>query len=138
MLKRFNDDWKDIRLEMHDAVKGDDHPKYIETMKWLNENPKYENGIIIPWTCNYETFIYRAKNGKIHVCTCNNTIWGQTYEEDIEGAIDIERSTNDSYYIVKQCNPDYDDVDLAPQKDLFMDLETMKEIRACEAKEFNW
>ena len=38
MLKRFNDDWKDVCPERSVS----DHPKYAETMKWLNENPKYE------------------------------------------------------------------------------------------------
>lgn len=35
----------------------------------------FNEGILIPFTCNYETFIYPVKDGECYVETCNNHPW---------------------------------------------------------------
>jgi hypothetical protein len=35
----------------------------------------FNEGIIIPFTCNYETFIYPVKDGECYIETCNNHPW---------------------------------------------------------------
>jgi len=35
----------------------------------------FNEGIIIPFTCNFETYIFPAQNGQCYVETCNNHPW---------------------------------------------------------------
>ena len=53
--------------------KGDDFKKNIyDVIKSLKE----DENIMIPFSCNYETFISKSKNGKsIFMDTCNNHNW---------------------------------------------------------------
>jgi len=38
-------------------------------------NPMFDGSILIPWTVNNETWIYKNKKGQICVETCNNISW---------------------------------------------------------------
>ena len=75
-----------------------------DNIKKLDKN---EN-IMIPFSCNYETFIYRLENGKIFVDTCNNH--------------DYNWETMD----IVEFNPDDYDEDKEKEKDkmLFVNIET--------------
>jgi len=35
----------------------------------------FNEGIVIPFTCNYATFIYPVKDGECYIETCNNHPW---------------------------------------------------------------
>lgn len=65
MLKAYNEDqnasW---------GCDGRSDDKFINT-----HNMKFNGGIFIPYTCNYETYIYPSDNGECHVETCNNHDW---------------------------------------------------------------
>lgn len=65
MLKAYNEDqnasW---------GCDGRSDDKFINT-----HNIDFNGGIFIPYTCNYETYIYPSDNGECHVETCNNHDW---------------------------------------------------------------
>lgn len=79
--------------------------------KWINENYKtFNDNVIIPWTCNYETLIFhndKLKKDFIEVNTCTNVNW---WESDMD-IVDIG-----------------DDWDYTPElnETLFLDLTDMK------------
>jgi hypothetical protein len=54
-----------------------------------NHADKFNEGIIIPFTCNFETYIFPAKDGKCYVETCNNHPWESVFpdifEDETEG-----------------------------------------------------
>ena len=50
--------------------------KIFDNIKKLDK----DENIMIPFSCNYETFIYRLENGKIFVDTCNNHDWERTMD----------------------------------------------------------
>jgi len=53
------------------------YPEHIEAERWINENYKsFNDNIIIPWTCNYETLIFN-QDQNIIVETCRNENWGE-------------------------------------------------------------
>jgi len=70
---------------------------FQDAISWLKDNQNYDEPILFPWSCNYETFIWRNTRG-ICVDTCNNHSWtvlapnydGEHYfrEEDDEYPID--------------------------------------------------
>jgi hypothetical protein len=47
---------------------------FKEAIDWLHKNPKFNKPIIIPWSTNYETFMWTNDKG-ICVDTCNNQNW---------------------------------------------------------------
>lgn len=50
------------------------HAKRIT--KFLESQPDdFNGGIMIPFTCNYETYIFPAMSGRCYVETCNNHDW---------------------------------------------------------------
>lgn len=56
----------------------------------------FNMGIYMPYTCNYETYIFPAKDGKCVVHTCNNHYWSNIINEFIdEGAGFWPDETND-------------------------------------------
>lgn len=107
MLKIFFENWKE-------TSEGDPHPHEKEVKKWLKDNPKFEGNIIIPWTCNYETFIFGgdwidvARGRKVRVDTCRNEDWSG-------GGLEIERYVDEDEYL------DHDD-----RGELFLDLTDFK------------
>lgn len=44
---------------------------YKRIKKWINKNKDFDNNLLLPYTCNYETFIYKV-DGEIYIDTCNN------------------------------------------------------------------
>lgn len=67
--------------EREDWFSEEKKKEYLEKnkkiLKWLDDNPKYPGSILIPLTCNYETWIYTdwIKLGNIFIDTCNNHDW---------------------------------------------------------------
>ena len=39
---------------------------------WLQSHPKTDKPLLYPNTCNYETWVYKNKNGDLCIDTCNN------------------------------------------------------------------
>jgi len=104
MLEIFFKSWK-----MSRAVKRrTDHPKKKQIMKWIKENPNFDQNIIIPWTTNFPTFIFggnwvdQAMGRKVIVDTCNNETWKLNGLE-IEHSLDPNSDHN---------NPDDEFLDL--------------------------
>ena len=82
--------------------------KSIPILEWLRQNESYDDPILYPPTCNYETRIYRNPNDKsIIIETCNNHDWNH-YIKSI-----LEYRDEDSY--------EYDEYD----NTIFLNLETM-------------
>jgi hypothetical protein len=52
----------------------------------------YNEGIMVPFTINYNTYICPARDGKCRVYTCNNTNW-------VEGGVCISGYINSEYDI---------------------------------------
>jgi len=50
------------------------HGEKVKAFK-KSRGEDFNGGILIPFTCNYETFIYPVKDGKCYVETCNNHPW---------------------------------------------------------------
>lgn len=60
---------------------------YDTVVTFFNENKGYDGNILIPWTTNYETWIFRNSSGKLCIDTCNNIDWDGmcfTEEPDVE------------------------------------------------------
>ena len=80
-------------------VKKIEHPREKQVMKWIRENPGFDENIIIPWTCNFPTFIFggnwidQAMGRKIIVDTCNNESW-KTNGLEIEHFLDPSSNHN--------------------------------------------
>lgn len=99
MLEIFFNNWRMWEWENDDNVKTE-HPREKQVMKWIRENSDFEGNIIIPWTCNYPTFIFggdwvdQVMGRKIVVDTCNNESW-KTNGLDIEHFLDPSSEHND-------------------------------------------
>lgn len=50
------------------------HGKNVKRFK-KSRGEDFNEGIIIPFTCNYETFIYPVRDGECYIETCNNHSW---------------------------------------------------------------
>lgn len=91
MLDIFNEYWKEFENK--------DHPKYKKTMKWLLENSGFNGEIIIPWTTNYQTEIFRYDDSDdsnhIAVNTCNNIDWS---------CLDIIKESDENYSNIEVTN----------------------------------
>ncbi len=75
-------DTKDVAKQMVDIIfkewKEFDNKPDEEYSKQIYDNIKKLNkdeNIMIPFSCNYETFIFRMEDGRIFVDTCNNHDW---------------------------------------------------------------
>lgn len=74
-------EWKEF-----DRLDEDFKKQIYNNIKELDKN---EN-IMIPFSCNYETFIHRLENGNIFVDTCHNHDW--------ERSMNIQEHFNPSDY----------------------------------------
>jgi len=107
MLDIFFENWKE-------GPRDAPHPHEMIVKKWLKDNPDFDGNIVIPWTCNYETFIYDgdwidvARGRSLRVDTCRNENW-----ED-EGLMIKRYLGEDDYY------------DENRESDLFLDLTDFK------------
>ena len=68
LKKEYIDDYaKSFNIDRHII-------KFDAAVNWLKDNIEYDEPILIPWTTNYETFIWR--DGKAAcIDTCNNQDW---------------------------------------------------------------
>jgi len=73
----YCDNGGDFRKAWYDVQK----PKVDGFLKRYPKN--YNNGIIIPFTCNFETYIFPSIGGKCLVETCNNCQWDDAFPEAI-------------------------------------------------------
>lgn len=75
-----------------------------DTMQFLEDHPGFDNNVILWWTCNFPTYIFRldpeifpgrsSSPFHIHVYTCNNhAFWRELDLYQIENTSD-----EDSYY----------------------------------------
>jgi len=99
MLRIFYAEWKESWKKTH--------PSKRRVNKFLKRNKRFEGNIIIPWTTNYTTYIYRDWF-HVRVDTCNNTHWEQEGLKT-SGYIDTNKEGYDL------CN-----------KTLFLDLDDFK------------
>jgi hypothetical protein len=54
-------------------------------MRFIEEHAdKFNEGIIIPFTCNFATYIFPARNGQCYVETCNNHPWESVFPDMFE------------------------------------------------------
>lgn len=72
-----------------------------EIKKFLKEYPSdYNGGIIIPFTCNYETFIFPVVDGESYIETCNNHEWDEAFLMRYNDVYEHKRrSDNDTKFI---------------------------------------
>jgi hypothetical protein len=56
--------------------------EHEKVMEWFDKNIGFDDPILIPWTTNYETFIYKTNSG-VSVDTCNNIMWDDLYDDYI-------------------------------------------------------
>lgn len=107
--------------------KEDDQEKYEPTQwfakaeEWLLANLEYDHPIVIPWSCNYETWLahvlkHQVKPDGIYVATCNNHGWW-----DLEEYNPIFQDDDFHYEYIKALN----DVE-------FLDLTTFEKVKKCE------
>ncbi len=89
-------------------------PVILAAQQWLQDNLTYDKPIVIPWTCNYETWVWKNDVG-ICVDTCNNEGW-----YDI---LDAQYVSEDWPYIEEE-GPQFKDGHSTAS---FLDLSTMKE-----------
>jgi len=67
---------------------------------FFDQNPRYEQPVRIPYTCNNETTIWKVEDGKYAVDTCNNTSW-YDYIEEITSSGDLYFE-GDEWYNVEE------------------------------------
>lgn len=72
MLPAIRDDY----MGYHDGEKAWDKFHAKRVLRFLeSHDPDFNGGIVIPFTCNFETYIFPARNGRCYVETCNNHEW---------------------------------------------------------------
>jgi len=82
MVKIIFKEWEEFNWP---AKKGFSK-QIFNNIKKLNK----DENIMIPFSCNYETFIFRMEDGRIFVDTCNNHDW--------ERSMNIQEHFNPSDY----------------------------------------
>ena len=53
----------------------------LRAIHYLQRHFDLDVPIMFPWSCNYETFIWRNKDGAFCVDTCNNDPWDNTLKD---------------------------------------------------------
>ena len=76
---------------------------HLRAKNWLDKNIGFNDPVLIPWTTNYETFIWRTDSG-ICVETCNNIEWYDLWDD----------------YVIDYKDPDY--VMPSDQEEKYLDL----------------
>lgn len=71
MMYQMKHEWS--KYWDHDERPGDD--KFYEALQWLEDNDDFDDPLLLPWSCNYESFIWRAGDNEIYIDTCNNHDW---------------------------------------------------------------
>lgn len=55
----------------------------------------FNDGIIIPFTCNFETYIFPAQNGQCYIETCNNHPWEEVFPDMFEDETEYRHYSDD-------------------------------------------
>lgn len=89
---------------------------------WIADNKDFKENICIPWTTNYETFIYRDWFERCVVFTCNNIGWFN--DDDFQADIYLGETTNDDLYeySYEQIYLDLNDFKLKTRLDIEMEF----------------
>ena len=66
-----DDEWEEKDAKEKNTEGEED---FNEAIAWLQENEEFDDPILIPWTTNYETYIWKNDKG-ICVDTANNHDW---------------------------------------------------------------
>jgi len=99
MVKIVHEDYSEEELsgfdteEVADLNKIEDE-RFNRVLKLYEENKDFDKPLCIPWTCNYETYIFKNKKGNIHVLTCRNHFW-----DDLPYDV-IDYTGEDGYYSI--------------------------------------
>ena len=59
------------------------HAKKVDIFE-KSHDEMFNGGIIIPFTCNFETFIFPVKDGECYVESCNNHPWEEIFPDMFE------------------------------------------------------
>lgn len=105
MAEYFFKDWRDWCYEEERDVEA--HPHEASVLQWLEENKDFEGNVFIPWTTNYDTYVYQDWFASVRVDTCNNMRWDES---------DLKISHNLSY----------EGMDSHDENLLFLDLSDFK------------
>lgn len=89
--KDYGEDGNSVWDEYH----GRDVDRFIKA-----HDDNFNAGIIIPFTCNYETFIFPSVKGKCYVETCNNHPWEEVFSDMIEDESDCKHSRDNTTMFV--------------------------------------
>lgn len=85
MMKYLIKEYDEEDSEFFKHKKKECFDKYIKNVK-DNDTP-----ILIPWTCNYDTYIWRYDDKSFIVDTCNNHMW---WESNLDMGISAESALN--------------------------------------------
>jgi len=89
MMYEIKHDWETYGSEWEKP------PSFYAALGWISENLDNDEPILIPWSTNYETFIWKVDNC-IRVSTCNNHDWSllggryTTYEDSFYREAEVE------------------------------------------------
>ena len=70
------------------------HAKKVDVFK-KSHDETFNGGIIIPFTCNFETFIFPVKDGECYVESCNNHPWEEIFPDMFEDDSDYRHYSDD-------------------------------------------
>lgn len=82
MMYEIKHDWESRSYGEWERPKS-----FYSALEWLSDNIEFDNALLIPWSTNYETFIWRGAEDEIFVTTCNNHDWSLlagSYETDYD------------------------------------------------------
>ncbi len=91
MLSIIKKEWKEDSFLYE---KGNERIRKSEELLDILRKNKFSENILIPFSCNYETWIYREhfSFNKIYISTCNNYNWEDLnpmeYREDLQNEYD--------------------------------------------------
>jgi hypothetical protein len=94
LVKQDYDDYEDGKTAW-DRYHGRDVDRFIKA-----HDDGFNEGIIIPFTCNFETFIFPVKDGKAYIESCNNHPWEEVFPEMVEDESDCRHSRDDKTMFV--------------------------------------
>lgn len=113
-----------IRLIEKDYLENDRESSkwFAKAEEWLLNNIDYDDPIVIPWSCNYETWLSHVRNHKlypngIYIATCNNHPWW-----DLEDYNPFFQKDDDFHYAYLRTLADVE----------FFDLTTFEKVKKSE------
>ena len=103
-MEVFREMTKIVKQEYDKEFNGDDDNDGWFDKYWADHikefeaahNKYFNGGIILPFTCNYETYIFPSVDGKCLVETCNNHDWDDLKIVGWEGESDYTHAEDDT------------------------------------------